>query len=90
MYMANSTVGLRLDDEIQNRLKELGARRDRSPHYLMKTAVERYLEQEEAIEAERDLTQARWEKYELTGETIAHDEVKAWAKTLSNHSSSRS
>lgn len=86
--MANTTVGIRLDEDVQNRLKKLGARRDRSPHYLMKEAVEHYLAQEEAIEAERDLMRARWKKFELTGETVSHADIKTWAKTLSNSSKS--
>ena len=81
--MANSTVGIRLDEDTQNRLKRLGDSRDRSPHYLMKEAVETYLAQEEAVEAENDLLKKRWESFELTGETISHDDIKAWAKTLS-------
>ena len=31
----------------------LGKSRDRTPHYLMKTAVERFLEVAEALETER-------------------------------------
>ena len=84
--MTQSTVGIRLDDRTQDRLKELGKRRDRSPHYLMKEAVHKYLEHEEALEAERDLVQARWEKFELTGEVVPHDEIKSWAKSLEHTS----
>ena len=80
--MPQSTVGLRLDWETQDRLKKLGEVRDRSPHYLMKQAVERYLETEEALEAERQLTLERWRRYELTGETVSHDEVGAWVASL--------
>ncbi|MEM1154116.1 MAG: ribbon-helix-helix domain-containing protein [Pseudomonadota bacterium] len=80
--MAGQTMGVRLSPETQQRLEALGKARDRSPHYLMKTAVERFLETEEAIEAERQLVQSRWETYELTGETIEHEDVKAWATSL--------
>ena len=80
--MATSTVGIRLDEETQKRLKNLGKRRDRSPHYLMKEAVDHYLQREEAIDAEADLIRSRWEKYELTGETVSHKDVKAWASSL--------
>lgn len=80
--MANPTVALRLNEQIQDRLKALGQRRDRSPHYLMKEAVEKYLVEEEALETERDLMQARWERFELTGESLAHDDVKSWAQSL--------
>jgi len=81
--MANTTVGIRLDDEIQARLKNLGNIRDRSPHYLMKEAVATYLNREEEIEAEKALLKARWNKFELTGEAISHSDMKSWASTLS-------
>jgi len=81
--MTKPTVALRLNEDTQERLKALGQRRDRSPHYLMKEAVETYLEAQEALEAERDLMTARWERFELTGETVAHDDIKAWANGLS-------
>ena len=80
--MANLTVGIRLDRTTQDRLKTLGKTRDRSPHYLMKEAVEKYLATEEAIEAERALVQSRWEKFDFTGEILNHDEVKSWAAAL--------
>lgn len=80
--MANSTVGVRLNEETQKRLETLGKTRDRTPHYLMKAAIERFLDEEEAIEAERQTVLARWEQYELTGEAIDHADVKAWAAGL--------
>ena len=36
----------------------------------------------EALEAERQLVKDRWQKYELTGETVGHADVKAWAASL--------
>lgn len=86
--MTNPTVALRLDEQVQQRLKSLGQRKDRSPHYLMKEAVETYLDIEEALVAEQDLMQSRWERFELTGETLDHDRVKNWAAGLSATKSS--
>jgi predicted transcriptional regulator len=82
--MVNSTMGVRLSEDTQRRLEALGKLRDRTPHYLMKAAVERFLEVEEALEAERQLVKSRWQKYELTGEAVDHEDVKAWATSLSN------
>lgn len=82
--MSQTTVGLRLDENTQQRLKTLGKNRDRSPHYLMKEAVERYLNVEESIESERELTKSRWEKFELTGQSISHDQVERWVDNLAN------
>ena len=80
--MATSTRGVRLNEDVQRRLEALGKARDRSPHYLMKVAVERYLDVEEALETERQIVRERWEKFELTGETVAHEDVKAWAASV--------
>ncbi len=82
--MSTSTVGIRLDTETQNRLKTLGKSRDRSPHYLMKEAVERYLAIEETIESERQITASRWQQYEVTGQAISHTDMTAWANKLTN------
>jgi len=80
--MPGSTVSVRLSDEIQQRLERLGQARDRSPHYLMKAAIKQFLDREEALEVERHLVQERWARYELTGETVAHADVRAWAESL--------
>ena len=80
--MPSKTVGIRLDEDLQKRLKSLGKTRDRSPHYLMKAAIETYLEIEEALEAEKTLMQDRWDRFELTGDAISQDDMKAWAETL--------
>ena len=75
-------ANVRLTKEIQARLETLGKARHRSPHYLMKTAIERFLDVEEAVEAERQLVASRWEKFEITGEALGHDEVETWANGL--------
>ena len=80
--MSSTTVALRLDVETQDRLKALSQNRARSPHYLMKEAVARYLAEEEALEAEKTLMRERWERYQLTGEALPHDEVAAYFDTL--------
>ena len=74
--MASTTVGLRLDESTQERLKKLGQARDRSPHYLMKQAVEQFLAREEDIAAEDRLLNERWEKFVLTGEVYTHNDAK--------------
>ena len=42
--MTTNTMGVRLNKDIRHRLEALGKIRDRSPHYLMKEAIERYLD----------------------------------------------
>ena len=48
----------------------------------MKVAIAQFLDIEEALDAERRLIKSRWEQYRLTGETINHAQVKAWAASL--------
>ena len=88
--MANSTTGLRLKDDTKRRLEILGQVRDRSASYLMNEAIEQYLNREEALEAERQLVISRWEKFEITGEAVSHEDVKSWALGLSTKSRTES
>jgi len=43
-------VGVKLDDELQVRLKALSERCDRSPHWLMKKAISEYVDRMETYE----------------------------------------
>lgn len=80
--MSTNTVGIRLDDDTQDRLKTLGKLRDRSAHHLMKEAISLYLDNEEALEAEKKLTAERYAAYEVTGEFISHNDMRQWAASL--------
>ena len=80
--MANTTTGLRLKADTKLRLENLGKLKDRSTSYLMNEAIELYLEREEALENEKRIVNARWNKFELTGEAIDHDRIKSWSKEL--------
>ena len=77
--MTTNTIGVSLDKNTQNRLEALGKIRDQSPDYLMKVAVKRYLDVEEA---ERQIAKARLKEYERTGEAIDHADVENWAASL--------
>ena len=88
--MANPTTGIRLKDDTKTRLETLGKARDRSTSYLMNVAIEKFLDVEEALEAERQLVKSRWEKFELTGETITQEDVKFWASGLEKNTDSES
>jgi predicted transcriptional regulator len=57
--MSAPTIGVKLDNETRERLQQLGQRRDRSPHWLMKTAIREYLEREDRIERERQEDEER-------------------------------
>lgn len=74
-------VGVKLDDELQARLKALGERCERSPHWLMKKAISEYVDRMEGEENERRLLMDRWDNYQETGEAAPNDTVVKWLET---------
>jgi predicted transcriptional regulator len=80
-YMA-TTQGIKLDDLTRQRLQALAALRNRSPHWLMRTAIQTYLDREEAYEREKREDMERWERYQLTGYAISQDKAREWLANL--------
>ena len=80
--MSVSSVAVKLDDDIRERLQSLGEKQERSTHWLMKRAIVEFLEKEERYQKELVEDTQRWENYVLTGEAIAHDDMKDWLQTL--------
>jgi predicted transcriptional regulator len=78
------TQGIKIDEQTRARLKRLGEQRDRSPHWLMRTAITEYLDREERYEQEKAEDMARWERYQLTGEAIPHKDVAKWLGDVAN------
>jgi len=74
--MKTTTMGVKLDNDVRDRLKALGTVKERSPHWLMKKAIQEYLEKEEVREREKEEDRQRWQRYQDTGEHLDHDEVK--------------
>jgi predicted transcriptional regulator len=79
-----TTQGIKLDEETQKRLKALAEKRRRSPHWIMRDAVERYLTQEEQYELEKTEDLAEYEDYLVTGKAIDNTEVSVWLEELAH------
>ena len=80
--MSTTSVAIKLDADTRERLKSLGEARQRTPHWLMKQAIARYLEEEEAYEQEKEEDDACWQRYLDTGAHIGDDEMEAWLQEL--------
>ena len=80
--MAATTIGVKLDAEIRERLRNLGEAKRRSTHWLMREAIARYLETEERYEREKAEDQAEWDRYIETGTAFANEEVRAHLNEL--------
>lgn len=78
----STTLGLKVDEALRERLTRVADALDRTPHWVMKTALEAFLTGEERRLAEAAEDEARWARYELTGEAVPHTEVKAWLEAL--------
>lgn len=82
MTTQTTSRGIKLDARTQERLQALGQKRDRSPHYLMKAAIESFLDREEHYEREKQEDHERYEQYLLTGEAVTQEKAVAWLESL--------
>lgn len=71
---------VKLESDIKDRLDRLSKIKHRKPHWLMKEAIIRYLDQEEYNEQLKQETLARWQETE-SGEYVSHEAVVQWLNT---------
>ncbi|MYL24767.1 ribbon-helix-helix protein, CopG family [Halomonas alkaliantarctica] len=75
--MAKPT-SIKLDDALKERVQHLADARQQSAHWLMRDAIEQYIEREERREAFKQDTLKAWEEYQATGLHVTADEVEQW------------
>lgn len=75
--MAKPT-SLELDDDLKERVEQLASVRRRSPNWVMREAIEQYVEREEKREALRQDTLGAWEEFRTTGLHATAEEVEKW------------
>ena len=71
-------LGVRLDKQLEDRLNALARKAQRSKSFLAKEALIRYVEEEERKHRENQLTLARWEEYQETGEAVSNEVMMEW------------
>lgn len=74
-------LGVRLGEQLEKRLNVLAEKTRRSKSFLAKEALIRYIEEEERKQSEKELTLARWEEYQETGETINNESMVEWLES---------
>jgi predicted transcriptional regulator len=77
-----STTSLKLDVETKERIRRLATARRRSPHWLMREAIEEYVEREERREQFRQDALAAWAHYQATGLHVTAEEADSWLAKL--------
>lgn len=78
----STTTSLKLDPETKARVQRLADARRRSAHWVMREAVEQYIEREEAQEKLRQDALAAWADYQATGLHVTAEEADAWLAKL--------
>ena len=75
-------VAIKIDPDIKERIKHLADARQRTPHWLMREAINQYVEREEKREAFRQAGMAAWQEYQATGQHVTATEADAWLAKL--------
>lgn len=76
------TTSLKLDAQIKARLLRLAESRRRSQHWLMREAIEQYVDREERRERLRQDAFAAWAEYQASGQHATAAEADAWLAEL--------
>ena len=78
------TQAIKLNDDTNNRLKALANLSNRSAHWVLREALQRYLTEEERFEREKAEDIAEYNDYLLTGKALANKTVIAWLSELAS------
>ena len=76
-----TTVGVKLEDDIRDRLKALGELRHRSTHWIMREAIREYLDREEEIEKRNREADEAWEEYRQSRKGVGDDAMTPWLES---------
>ncbi|WP_119273220.1 CopG family ribbon-helix-helix protein [Taklimakanibacter deserti] len=74
-------TSIKIDDDLKSRIQQLAASRRRSPHWIMREAIEQYVAREEARESFKQEALASWAAYQETGRHLSGREVRDWLKS---------
>jgi predicted transcriptional regulator len=77
-----ATTSLKLDPETKERVQRLAAVRRRTPHWILREAVEQYVDREENRERMRQAALSAWDHYQETGLHVTAGEADAWLAKL--------
>jgi predicted transcriptional regulator len=78
----SSITSLKLDTDMKIRVHRLASARRRSPHWIMREAIEEYVEREEKREQFRQDALRAWDHYETTGLHLTSEEADSWLAKL--------
>ena len=71
-------MSVKLDQNTRARIEHLAAVRRRTIHWMMREAIQQYVEREEKREAFRQDTLQAWDEFQMTGAHATAEEVDEW------------
>ncbi|MBI5485691.1 MAG: ribbon-helix-helix protein, CopG family, partial [Deltaproteobacteria bacterium] len=71
----------KISPELKNRLHKIGEAKHRSTHWIMKEAIQQYVEREESAEQFKRETVEAWEEYQRDSLHVTHNEMMSWLNT---------
>ena len=74
-------VGVKLSPDLKDRLHRIRELKNRSTHWIMKEAIQQYVEREESAEQFKRETIEAWEEYQRDGQHITLTEMTSWLST---------
>ncbi len=74
-------TSVKLDDKLKSRIQHLADIRHRSAHWIMREAIQSYVEREESRENFKQEALASWTAYQETGQHLSGKEVRSWLDT---------
>ncbi|HZX70811.1 MAG TPA: CopG family ribbon-helix-helix protein [Rhodanobacter sp.] len=75
-------TSIKLDDHLKGRLQRLAESRRRSTHWIMREAIEQYVEHEEKRESFKQDALLAWEQHQQNGKHLTLEEADAWLAKL--------
>ena len=79
--MRTATTALRLEPTLKHRAEALAAAEQRTFSAVVRDALQMYLGQREAEQAEIREAMASWNEYQQSGQHVTGDEMSAWLRT---------
>ena len=79
--MTTIAVAIKIDQKTKERYKKLARIKDRSAHWMMREAINQYVDREEKRESFRRDAVNSWNEYQETGLHATGDEVIQWLNT---------
>ncbi len=79
--MATTAVAIKIDQITKERYKKLARIKNRSTHWMMREAINQYVDREEKRQSFHQDAMNAWHEYQETGLHATGDEVIKWLNT---------